>query len=74
MQNDDSCIILAIDVGGSKFVIGYVETNGTILCQKRYTWGSDSRTPTIVVEEICSRIDQLKQSILNGLLALLLQV
>lgn len=59
-KNDDSCIILAIDVGGSKFVIGYVETNGTILCQKRYTWGSDSRTPTIVVEEICSRIDQLK--------------
>ena len=52
--------ILAIDIGGSKFVIGYVDPLGTILCQEVCPWEGDSRSPEMVVEQVGVQVDGLR--------------
>lgn len=50
----DEKLILVIDIGGSKFVVGFMRMNGEILCQQRYVWQKAECTSveTEVVEKI----------------------
>lgn len=47
-------LILAIDIGGSKYVVGLMRLGGEILCQKRYVWkkASPHSLGTEVVEQV----------------------
>ena len=43
--------VMAVDIGGSKYAVGLVRENGTILCKRRYDWKHISAES--VIEEIC---------------------
>ena len=43
-------IVMAVDIGGSKFMTGFVSTDGEILAVERYEW--KVRTPEGIVEQI----------------------
>lgn len=46
----DRKVILSVDVGGSKYVVGLVRENGQIICKRRYNWRHISADS--VVEQI----------------------
>ncbi len=50
-------VILAVDIGGAKYVVGLVKDNGKIISKKRYVWKHISAES--VVEEICSAMTQM---------------
>lgn len=43
-------IVMAVDIGGSKFMAGFVSTDGDILAVERHEW--EVRTPEGIVEQI----------------------
>lgn len=50
-------VILAVDIGGSKYVVGLVKENGKIISKRRYVWKHISADS--VVEEICDAMNQM---------------
>ncbi len=49
--------VMAVDIGGSKYAVGLVRENGTILCKRRYDWKHISAES--VIEEICESMQEL---------------
>ena len=56
-------LILAIDIGGSKFMVGLVSSSGEILCSERYLWTELS--PEGVVRDIKGAVHSLLASQTN---------
>lgn len=52
-------LILAVDIGGSKFVVSFMTVQGDILYKKRYVWESLTRTPEMVSSEVVSKSREL---------------
>ena len=52
----DRKVILSVDVGGSKYVVGLVRENGQIICKRRYNWRHISADS--VVEQITEAMQQ----------------
>lgn len=50
-------MILAVDIGGSKYVVGLVSDQGEILCKRKYSWRR--MTAEGVTEEICGAMAQV---------------
>ena len=55
--------VLAVDIGGSKFIVGLVSAAGEILCSERHTWTELS--PEGVVRDICGAVHSLLASHAN---------
>lgn len=54
-----SNISLAIDMGGSKFMVGFINDKGEILCKNRHLWSKlDSES---VVSDVITAVKQLKK-------------
>ncbi len=43
-----SQVALAIDIGGSKFVVGLVDINGNVLCKSRHLWTALSKEQMLI--------------------------
>lgn len=50
--------ILSVDVGGSKYMVGYVTPAGDILCSSRHEWVG--RTPDAIVEQLAAACERLR--------------
>ena len=61
MGADD--LILAIDIGGSKFIVGLSTAAGEVLCSKRYEWvgaTGEGLDEELFFEQLCAGIDALR--------------
>ena len=56
-MSDDLFVVLAVDIGGSKYVTGFVTKSGECLWKERRLW------QTISAEAV---MEQLKEAILSG--------
>lgn len=52
-------VILAVDIGGSKYAVGLVRENGTIISKKKYSWKHISAQS--VIEEISEAMEGMLQ-------------
>lgn len=50
-------LILVIDIGGSKFAVGFMRMSGELLCQKRYVWKNAS--PSSLITEVADKVHEL---------------
>ncbi|MCI8270079.1 MAG: ROK family protein [Lachnospiraceae bacterium] len=50
-------VVMAVDIGGSKYAVGLVRENGTIICKRRYDWKHISAES--VIEEICESMQEM---------------
>ncbi len=55
----DKKIILSVDIGGSKYVVGLVQENGQILCKHRYNWRH------ISVDSVVEQITEAMQRVVR---------
>ncbi len=56
-------LILAIDIGGSKFIVGLATPAGEVLCSKRYEWvgtTGEGLDEGLFFEQLCAGIDALR--------------
>ena len=61
----DGDLILAIDIGGSKFIVGLATPAGDVLCSNRYEWEGatgEGLDEQLFFEQLCSGIDALRAS------------
>jgi predicted NBD/HSP70 family sugar kinase len=56
-MKDVEKVILAVDIGGSKYMTGLIAKSGDVIYKKRRVWGAKSRDD--IVEEICEAIDEV---------------
>lgn len=54
-----SNISLSIDMGGSKFIVGYVNDEGSIICKRRYLWSKLDKTS--VVSDVFTAVKQMQK-------------
>ena len=60
MTRDDpsAATILSVDVGGSKYLVGYVDVGGGVLCSERHEW--ESREPEAIVGQLARACEALR--------------
>lgn len=54
-----SRVILAIDLGGSKYMVGLISDDGEIIKKKRYEWRSYDADE--IIKQICTAVDAMRQ-------------
>ena len=61
----DGDLILAIDIGGSKFIVGLATPEGDVICSDRYEWvgaTGEGLDEGLFFEQLCGGIDALRAS------------
>lgn len=57
MMIKEDKLILAVDIGGSKFVVGFMDFEGNVMHQQRYPWFNP--TAEMLFEKVAEKVDVL---------------